>query len=283
MFVLLALAPRGAYATLAQPAPSAPPKRIISLAPHITELLFMAGAGHLLVGTVNSSNYPASVQSLPKVGNGLHIDPETLVSLEPDLILGWQPSATHGIEPLLKILNIPLIHIAPKRVRAIPSALRRVGQWAGTETQANSAATDLEQRLQALSITQNGEPLSVVLEINASPLYVVGNDPLLNDALSYCNAKNHYGHVVQAAPQISLENLLARQPGAIVTHLTSAEALKKYTQALAKTGVRAARQQHVFGINADLLFRPGPRLIDALEQLCPLLKQAHKPLNAPAH
>lgn len=270
LLLALGLLPTGVWAQA--PAPVAPAQRIVSLAPHITELVFAAGAGSRLVGTVQSSDYPSEISSLPRVGDGLHVDPETLISLKPDLVLGWQAGATQAVAPILKTLDIPLIHINPESVQEIPDAIEKIGKLTQNSATASAVAASMRQRLQNLKQLAPRKPVSVVLEINATPFYVVGNDPLLNDALQYCNANNHFGNAPQAAPLIGLENLLANQPDFIVVRDEPGQPMQERIAFLAGKGIKAARQAKVIGIDPDLLFRPGPRLVGALEQLCAQLE-----------
>ncbi len=270
LLLALGLLPTGVWAQA--PAPVAPAQRIVSLAPHITELVFAAGAGSRLVGTVQSSDYPSEISTLPRVGDGLHVDPETLISLKPDLVLGWQAGATQAVAPILKTLDIPLVHINPESVQEIPDAIEKIGKLTQNSATASAVAASMRQRLQNLKQLAPRKPVSVVLEINATPFYVVGNDPLLNDALQYCNANNHFGNAPQAAPLIGLENLLANQPDFIVVRYEPGQPMQERIAFLAGKGIKAARQAKVIGIDPDLLFRPGPRLVDALEQLCAQLE-----------
>lgn len=272
--IALALFPLGAWANTSAPIqnPAHAPQRIISLAPHVTELIYAAGAGHYLVGTVRSSDYPPAATTLPKVGDGLHIDPETIVSLQPDLVLGWQTGATQSLAPILESLNIPLVHINPKTLRDIPHVIQEIGRLTGTHAQASKTAASIRQRLHSLRHLAPETPIKVVLEINPTPLYVIGNEPLLNDALSYCNATNPFESAPQAAPLIGLENLLTQQPDVIVVRDKPTQATNEHITYLARRGVDAAQQNKIIRINPDLLFRPGPRLVDAIEQLCAQLK-----------
>jgi ABC-type hemin transport system substrate-binding protein len=269
LLLTLGLLPVWAWAQASAPESA---QRIVSLAPHITELVFAAGAGNRLIGTVQSSDFPKDVEALPSVGDGLHIDPETLISLQPDLVLGWQAGATQGVAPILKTLGIPLVHINPKSVQDIPDAIEEIGRLTDNNVSAQAAAESIRERLTHLKQHAPTQSVSIVLEINPAPLYVVGNDPLLNNALQYCNATNQFADVPQAAPLIGLENLLANQPDFIVIRSESNRLMKERTGFLAAKGVQAARQGKVIGIDPDLLFRPGPRLVDALEQLCTQLQ-----------
>lgn len=259
--------------TLANSLP--PAKRIITLAPHITELLFAAGAGDAVVGTVSRSDHPEQAKALPRVGDGIHLNPESTLILQPDLVIGWLTSATQALQPTLDKLGIPIIYIRPQAVDDIPAAIAYLGQLAGTSAQADAQATRLTRRITALRQQhQRQAALSVMLELGDAPLYAIGNDPLMNDALATCAGSNHFANALQAAPQISLEGLLMRQPDVIITGLTDPGALQRRRDTLAAYGIKAAQQGRIYSINPDLLHRPGPRLIDAIEQLCDHLAEA---------
>jgi len=252
------------------------PARIVTLAPHLTELVYAAGAGPLLVGTVNSSDYPPQSRSLPRLGDGLQLDPESLLALKPTLVLGWQSAPLDALRPLLDSLHIRTALFYPRRLADLPATVRAIGKLAGTQAQADTAAAQMEQRINHLATIQ-GTPVRAVIEISDAPLYVVGNDPILNDMLGHCGAHNLYAGALPAAPQINAETLLVDQPDVIIVGTADPAALELRRRALADLGLLAARQGHVIGVDPDILFRPGPRLIDAAEQLCSRLAKARKP------
>src|SRR5690606_1466831 len=118
------------------------------------------------------------------------------------------------------------------------------------------------------------KPVSVFIEVGTSPLYTIGNDPLLNDALRLCGGVNLYADANIAAPQVSLENLLVTQPEVIITPAIDNATLEETRQRWANLNLLAARRGHVYGLDPDAFFRPGPRLIGATEQLCRYLDAA---------
>ncbi|MEO6985396.1 MAG: cobalamin-binding protein [Paralcaligenes sp.] len=244
--------------------------RVITLAPHLTELVFAAGAGDKIVATVISSNYPAAARHIPRIGNGLNISVEQIIALKPDLVLAWQPSgAAQTLAPTLTALHIPLVYIAPRQLADIPKAVLKLGRLLGTESVAQHNAGLLQQRIVALANHHVSlHPVSVFIEVGTAPLYTLGDDPLINDALRVCAGKNVYAHAALAAPQISAENVLAARPDAVITSAGQAGGLQERQTYWARLQLPAALHHHIYAINPDELFRPGPRLIDASEELC---------------
>jgi iron complex transport system substrate-binding protein/vitamin B12 transport system substrate-binding protein len=264
----------GAPATaLAATAPQA--ARVIALAPHITEMIFAAGAGDRIVATVSSSDYPAAAQRIPRIGNGIQVNVERIVALKPDLVAAWQSAgAAQTLAPMLSRLHVPLIYIQPARLQDIPRAIIRLGQRLGTETAATRQAGLLQQRIDRLSDRYARRPVvSVFIEVGSQPLYTIGRDPLLNNALQICAGANIYGKAALAAPQISPENVLVARPDAVIVPTTSPERLAERIRYWSQLRLPAALNGHIYAIDPDTLFRPGPRLVDAAGQLCKDLDQ----------
>lgn len=253
--------------------------RIITLAPHVTEMVFAAGAGRYIVGTVSSSNYPPLAKKIPRVGNGIQLSAERIVALRPSLILAWRSAgAVRRIAPLVSQLHIPIVYIAPRTLHDIPDDIIKLGQRLGTERQARKEAKKLSGRIKALAAKYaQRKPVSVYIEVGAMPLYTLGKDPLTNDALRVCGGVNVFAGTSIPAPQVSAESVLEKQPDAVIIPTTNAKHLAARTAYWAGLHLPAALAHHVYGINPDKLFRPGPRLVDATEELCKDLDQARRP------
>lgn len=255
----------------AQAAPdAADAARVVTLAPHITELVFAAGAGPLVVGTVNSSNYPPQAETLPRVGDGLNVNAELLLSLKPTHVLSWQRGgAALVLAPLLQNLGITLSYVEPRSVADIPALLDTLGNELGTQAIAGTAAAALRQTLADLHARfSQSKPVSVLIEIGQNPPYTLGNDPLTNDALRYCAARNMYANVQPVAPQIQQEYVLAHQPDLVLVPSNQAGTGEHVRERWAALGLRAAKQGHVITVHADEFLRPGPRLVPALKRVC---------------
>ena len=258
-------------------APGAP-ARVVTLAPHITELMYAAGAGDALAGTVNSSDWPAQTESLPRVGDGLNVNTEVLLSLQPTDVLAWQSGgAALVLQPLLQRLGIRLSYIQPNRVDDIPDQIQSLGQRFGTLPVAQPAAQSLRQTLAELRTRYADAPrVSVLIEIGQTPPYTLGNDPLTNNALSYCGATNLYGHTTAVAPQIQQEYVLAAQPDMVLVPSNDPNVTAQVRAHWAALGLQAARNGHVYGVGADTFLRPGPRLIKSLETVCQAVDTVRK-------
>ncbi|SHH22785.1 ABC transporter substrate-binding protein [Pollutimonas bauzanensis] len=276
----LALVPPAARAQAGpearQAAESRPAARAITLAPHITELIFAAGAGDKIVATVTSSDYPPAALAIPRTGDGVNISVEKTLALRPDLVVAWHPAAAAAtLAPALARLDIPLRYSAPDSLRDIPAEIIRFGKIFDTEAIAGPAAQALAQRLQTLSRRYAWrKPVSVFIEVGSSPLYTIGDEPVFNDALRICGGVNIYAGATAAAPQVSTEAILVAQPQVVITPAADAARLEAARSRWSQLRLPAALRGHIYGIDPDKLFRPGPRLIDAAEELCGYLEQA---------
>lgn len=253
-----------------------PAARAITLAPHITELIFAAGAGGKIVGTVSSSDFPAGANAIPRVGDGMNANVEKTLALRPDVAIAWLPSgAAQTLAPSLSRMGIPLLYSQPRMLDDIPAEIRRFGKLFATESTALPTAKALETRIAALRASHAGsKPVSVFIEVGTSPLYTIGKDPLLNDALHLCGGVNIYADTAMAAPQINAESVLVRRPDVIIAPTAHGARVDEVRNRWAALHLPAALNGHVYGIDPDAFFRPGPRLVDAVEALCVYLDQA---------
>jgi len=260
----------------AQPAPAVPlpPPRIITLAPNATELVYAAGAGADIVGTVLRSDYPPEARAIPRVGDGIQLSEETILTLHPTLVVAWVPTeGTRSLAERLAPLNVPLIYANPKSLDDIPALIRDLGTRLHTESTAEPAARALERRIDALQPAPP-PPQTVFIEISADPLYTLGRDPLTNDLLARCGGLNPYAASPIPAPQVSVESVLVLNPHVVVLSPYGKQTLAARRAWWAQHGLEAAHAGHIYAIDPDLLHRPGPRLVDAAEQLCADLRAA---------
>ena len=256
-----------------------PPSRVVTLAPHITEMVFAAGAGEHLVGTVVSSNYPAAARALPKVGDGVaSINAEMLARLAPDLVLAWHDSgAVKAVAPLLESLHLNVEFLAPARLDDIPVQIEHLGKRLGTTEQAGRAAAALRGELHELrNRYAHRPPVSVFIEVGHSPMYAVGRDTLLNNALQACGGVNIFQDGPLAALPIGVERVLAERPDVILAAAATPQDERRAREQWASLGLAPETGTHVYGIDPDTLFRPGPRLIEAARGLCEKLERARK-------
>lgn len=274
--------PAMSAATVPAPVPAIAAKAI-TLAPHITELIFAAGAGDKIVATVTSSDYPAAARKIPKIGTGIHISVEKIIALKPDVIIAWMPSgAAQTLSPSAAALHIPIVYSRPEKLDDIPHEMLRYGLLFGTQAVAEPSALALQERLKALRKRYaQRSTVTVFIEVGAAPLYTIGRDPLLGDALKICGGANIYAQALLAAPQVSVESVLVAQPDIVITSIEDTAALEQRRRLWAELRLDAALEHHIYAINPDELFRPGPRLVDATEKLCQYLDSARKSQGRP--
>lgn len=246
-----------------------PARRAITAAPHATELIHAAGAGKFLVGTAQGSNTPAESSELPSIGNTLRPNLEIATVLQPDLLVAWQPSTPDPLGKLMQRLNVPIYYSDPRTLAEVADAVQAMGRLFGTEPHAEPVADALRARLAALSARYaNSSPVRVFIQAGSQPLYTLNRNSIVSDALRLCGGVNVFGDLAQLAPQITLESVLAAQPDAVIAGVSSPDETKRLTRSWQQYGLRAANQGYVLGLDADALYRPGPRMIDVTEQLC---------------
>lgn len=254
----------------------APAQRVISLAPHVTELAFAAGGGARLIAVDDNSDYPEAARALPKAGSFRAIDLERIVAAKPDLLLVWLhgPSARQ-LEPLRQ-LGIPLFYSQPKRFADIPSNLRRIGQLLGSSAQAEQAARRFEQDLAALRRQQQGKrPLRVFYQVWDKPLYTLNGQHIVSDAIALCGGRNVFASLPVTAPVVTDEAVIAANPQVILSAAMrhNDDLLKRWQR---MPGIAAVQNRQLHQVNGDLLNRPTPRMIAGTRQLCAKLDLARR-------
>lgn len=246
-----------------------PARRIVTLAPHIAENLYAAGAGDRLLGTVDYSDYPPEAKKVPRVGGYSRLDLEAIAALKPDLVLAWQSGNNQPHIDKLRALGLT-VHISqPNRMEDVAGQLERLGQLAGTEATARVAAERFRQRLEMLRKAQLGKPkVRVFYQIWKSPLTTIGGPQIISDAIRLCGGENVFGQLSQMAPTVSVEAVLETDPEAIVA-TGMGDARPEWLSDWDKwTRLTAVRRGNLFHINPDIMQRHTPRILDGAEKLC---------------
>ncbi|QHS38376.1 ABC transporter substrate-binding protein [Alcaligenes faecalis] len=252
----------------AQSAQTVAPARAISLAPHITEILFAAGAQDHLIAVDSSSDYPPAAKNLPRIGDALRVNPERLLELKPDQVWAWQANQIGPeLQRQLQQTHINLIFAAPEKLDDIPAFVRLAGDSLNTADVAVPMAALLDNQI--ASLRQNsrlGETVSVFLEIGSEPLYTLARDPLIQDVLTTCKAQNIYARHAAVAPTISLEDVLHKRPQVVIMAYRDPAQLR--ARHLFWEKHLGLSPHALLNLNPDALYRPGPRLIEATRILC---------------
>lgn len=245
-----------------------PAQRIISISPHLTELVFAAGAGDQLVATVRGADFPVEAMAVPIVGDAGGLDFERIRQLEPDLVLAWGSGNRAADLDRLERAGITL-YVAEAAVLAdISDHLREIGILAGTSVVANKAAARFDRRLARLQETYSAESVTrVFVEIWNRPIFTVNDEHILNDVLRTCGAHNVFADYPLLAGPVPLENVVAGGAEVILSlsGLETDAARKAWWKLLPDS---ARTQLRVVALPPELLTRATPRLLEGTAALC---------------
>ncbi len=258
--------------TLAQPA-----RRVVSLAPHLTEDLFAIGAGPLLVGAVNYSDYPAEALKLPRVGGYNGFDLERIRALKPDLIVAWETGNPARQLAQVEALGIPLFRDNSRTLDDVPKALARLGTLAGHEADAAAAARRFGEHIARLERQYAARPpVRVFYQIWDRPLMTVNKQQIISDAMRVCGAVNVFAELPTLTPTVDDEAVLVANPELIATGGDGANSIKSLDRWRRWPRLAAVRMGQLAVLPPDLLVRMGPRLPLGVEHLCQAVDRARQ-------
>lgn len=248
---------------------SAPVRRIITTSPHLTELVYYAGAGDLLLAVAPFADFPPEAKSLPQVGGPGGLNIEAILALRPDRVLVWESGTPAWQIERLKSLGINVWVSEIRRLDDIPDWLRRFGLMTGRAQQAEAAARAFHERLRVLEQQAKGRRTQrVFIQILDRSLYTLSDRHVVSDVLRRCGGQNVMGDLPILASRVDIESVLAANPEVIIASGDPRqwpiwqERWRRYPQ------LSAVRHGRLIFIHPDLLHRPGPRLLDGMERLC---------------
>ncbi len=248
-------------------------RRIVALAPHATELLFAAGAGDRIVGVVRGSNHPHAARNLPVVGDVNALDLERVLALKPDLIVSW-PYTTPAQVDKLRARGLPVFVTDPRSIDGIATNIERLGELAGTQRDAAGSAAQFRSRVAAAIPRTTDRRVRVFYEIWNVPLFTIGADHLITQAIAACGGENVFGSIAIPAPQVSVEAVIAARPDAIIAGTDGAKRPGWLDEWRRWTAVPAVRDDLLLVVDADRLHRPGPRFAEGVAELCAAISRA---------
>ena len=269
-----------AWATTSGGAPPAP-ARVVTLAPHLTELVYAAGAGERLVGTVDTSDYPAAARRVPRIGDVERLDAERLMALRPDLVLLWGDGSPTAQKELLARLGLRTLSLEQHTLADVSAALEQLGALFGTERVAHAAAEALRQQIAALrSRYQGARRLRVFYQVWSTPLYTLGGRHVASEMLRVCGAENVFGDEPVDAFAVDEESVYARDPDVVALAGTAAENAEWLRRWQSRVPLRAIGAGSVITLDPDLVNRMGPRIALGTESLCARLAERRAALAA---
>ncbi|MDR2901196.1 MAG: cobalamin-binding protein [Treponema sp.] len=250
---------------------SRPAKRIVSLNPTITEIIFAIGSGNNIVGVTNFCNYPEEANSIEKVGgfSGASISIEKIISLKPDIVFVSADMHVRIIE-LLNQAGIISFAYEPKNMNDIFSSITTLGQLTDCDDGAANIISQMQEKIsQASKLSAGKKTVSVFWEIWNPPLMTAGQNTFINEAINLAGGKNIFDDVTSSWPEVSVEQVIMRNPQWIMSDDSHEE---NVTQAalMQRPGwarIDAVRNKKIGTIHADMIMRAGPRLADAILQM----------------
>ncbi|KHN50197.1 vitamin B12 ABC transporter substrate-binding protein BtuF [Pectobacterium fontis] len=256
------------------------PQRVISLAPHATEMAYAAGMGEQLIAVSAWSDYPPEAKKLEQVASWQGINLERILALKPDLILAWREGNPQRPLEQLANFSIPIVYLDAKTLDDIPASLRQLATYSRHPEQAEQAATRFQQGISTLQHAGEKEsathaaPLRVFIQFGTQPLFTSSNATLQSQIVSLCGAENVFSDSPVPWPQVSREQVLRRQPQAIIVSGTPDNIAS--TQAFWQPQLAVP----VITVNEDWFSRSGPRLLLAAQQLCAQLTELQSPSSS---
>lgn len=247
--------------------------RIVSLAPHLTELAFAAGAGERIVGTVEYSDFPPAARRIARIGDAFRIDFERVLALQPDVVLVWESGTAAATIERLRSLGLPVRVIGTRRLADIAAALREIGELTGAAQSAGQAAAQYEADMAALRAQyRDRAQLSVFVQVNDRPLYTVNGRQIMSEVIELCGGRNIFASLSELAPIVSIESVIAANPQVILTTDEALPDARAYWRRWRR--IEAVRRGAVYTISADRLARPTPRLVEGAREVCRMLDEA---------
>lgn len=250
-------------------------RRIVSLAPHITELLFAAGAGARIIGTVDYSDYPPPAKRIARVGGYSQVDLETVAALKPDLVIAWESGNAPAAIAKLRALGVPVFVNQPDRILDVARSIEQFGRLAGTSMVAEPAAAEFRERYVSLSARYaNQRKLRVFYEIWKEPLMTINGKQIISDAIRLCGGENVFADLPVLAPKVTVEAVLAANPDVIVAS-GMGEARPEWLDDWRRwPQLAAAAKGNLYFVPPELIQRHTPRVLDGAERLCNDLEEA---------
>ncbi|MBU2713838.1 ABC transporter substrate-binding protein [Zooshikella harenae] len=240
--------------------------RVVSLAPHITELLYAVGAGENIVGVIDGSDFPLDAQKKTIIGHYNLLNWEQVFAVQPQLIIAWGSGNKHLLGGKAEQLGIPIIYSEPKTLQDIADELIRFGNITAHKVEAEQAASDFKQHWQRLASQVKKQSLKqkVAILLNINPIQTLNGRHLTSEIIEQCGGKNIFANAKVIAPQVNFEALLAQQPDwLIMIDPVFLEQLTERWQAL-----KAVQQKRIIIVNPDHFLRQTPRILLAMETIC---------------
>ncbi len=253
------------------------PQRIITLAPHLSELVDSAGGSDRLVGVSAFSNFPASVKQLPITSDARSIDLEKMKSLRPDLIIYWRGGTSESqIQSIKKTFNkdVQFIAVEPKKLGGIATDIETIGKVLGTDLVAKKNADALRIKITELSKNQNNSKnigqrkVRVFYQVWAQPLMTLNKDHIISDIIQLCGGEQLFANEKVLVPTVSREAVIKANPEIIFTAVDNQKMSSDWSMWTSFPQLAATKNKAFVDLDGDIISRPSPRILQGAQKIC---------------
>lgn len=252
------------------------PERVVSLAPGNTEIAFAIGLDKKIVGVTDFCNYPAEAKDKEKIGGFANPNIEAVIALKPDLVLAGNKH--DEIVKKLEEMRIPVLIISPESLEEVYAAMQLVAEATGSEDNTTAVISGMQDRIKKiqkkLASISDDNKARVYYEVYSDPLMSAGSLSLINEVVTLAGGKNIFADISERYPKINEEAVVERDPQFILfPQLHGSEEIKGdvFAKRPVWGKITAVKENKVYGVQADAISRPGPRLVDAVEEVAALL------------
>ena len=251
-----------------------PAQRVISLSPHITELIYAVGGDEKIIAAVDFSNYPEKAKKLPRVGSGYQLDIEVIISLKPDLIIAWRSGNSRDQLARLENLGLKVYYSEPEVIADIAKNLRDIGKLLTSSTMANKKADEFMLGIDQLKEKyKSAKKVSVFYQVWNQPIFTVNRQHIISHIIELCGGENIFKELNVISPQVDIESIIQRNPSVIIAGVGEGRT-DWLSEWLRWPNIDAVKNQRIYGINADLIVRHTPRILQGATQMCTFLDKA---------
>jgi iron complex transport system substrate-binding protein len=252
---------------------AAPARRVVSLIPASTELLFALGADSAVVGRTSYCDYPAAAKAVPDLGDGIKPNIEAIVASRPDLVVLYNSGQNAAVAGRLRELGVAALRINTDALSSVPRVARMLGRLTGQERTADSVAAVFDTALASATQPPSGQRPKVLLLVWEQPPMTIGQGSFLSELVERAGGQNLFADVTSSSGVVSIEAVAARNPDLIFTTVEGPSAFASRPEWQVVPAVRRHRFLHVTGSEFN---RPSPRAPQAIRQLSAKLNEARR-------
>lgn len=252
-------------------------QRVLVLAPHLTEIVDFVGGMSKVIAVDGSSNFPESVNTLPKLGNPWMLGAESILARKPDLVLVWQSGISMEVVAQLRKAGVPVFVSEPKKIEQVANTMRRLSKLLGTEQASARSVEEWLQQFKSLRAEYGGRSIvPVFYQVWSQPLMTLGGQHAVSEVIELCGGRNIFVDLPNLAAQVNVEGVLKRKPEVLLASGSERDHQSFVMQWASWPQMPAVKRNQVYTVPNDILVRNGPRLIGAAKLVCAHIEQARR-------